>query len=403
MKLTAKHSELLQLLLWKLLTAMSFAYGCQPPTLKLTRFPGCPADPGSGWRSLQPVTEQQCAMLCAKQSWCAALSLDAASIADGIGQLGECRLFTAETALIGWNSSCGGQSGLASSDRLSSFQTEYLAARNVTVKRVHIPNNSVKIFAAFLQHQPAASSLIGCVAKCSELPACRGIVFNSSNCSLLTDYPLCRWFEQPPNSSELAVYEFHTVGTQQCFETVNLRVSDALSFDRLWAEYKTGFGTYHGNYFAGLEWLHARTSAQPSSNRFRVDLLYWNDTYIYAYYLNVLILAESTNYTVSEFTFEPGGGLHQNLFVDKNIQFQTRDRGLSTCSYGQNCAQMFQPQWHTCCHSSGPFGRYFNYPTALNVSAADRAKGIVWASNAPTNITDGHYYSFKQLEILMLT
>uniref|UniRef100_A0A1I8J9R4 SET domain-containing protein n=1 Tax=Macrostomum lignano TaxID=282301 RepID=A0A1I8J9R4_9PLAT len=263
----------------------------------------------------------------------------------------------------------------------------YLVDRNVTHKRVHIPSNSVKIIAAFLQHQPAVSSLVRCVDKCSEVPACRGIVFNSSNCSLLTDYPLCRWFEQPPNSSELAVYEFYTVGTQQCFETVNLRVSDALSFDRLWAEYKTGFGTYHGNYFAGLEWLHNRTSALPS-NRFRVDLLYWNDAYIYAYYLNVLIQAESTNYTISAYTYAPAGGLDDGLIQGLNRQFVTRDRGWSVCF--SNCAVQYeQPHWHACCHNSGPFGKYFNYPTALNVSAADRAKGIFWYRNAPTNITDG--------------
>uniref|UniRef100_A0A1I8J7L2 WSC domain-containing protein n=1 Tax=Macrostomum lignano TaxID=282301 RepID=A0A1I8J7L2_9PLAT len=321
---------------------------------------------------------------------------------------------------------------------------EYLAPRNVTHKRVHIPNNSVKIFAAFLQHQPAVSSLIGCVDKCSELLACRGIVFNSSNCSLLTDYPLCRWFEQPPNSSELTVYEFYTVGTRQCFETVNLRVSDALNFDRLWAEYKTGFGTYHSNYFAGLEWLHNRTSAQPNNNRFRVDLLYWNDTYIYAYYLNLLILAESTNYTVSNSTYAPAGGLGNCLFQGLNRQFVTRDRGWGNCGHNcavtyeqphwhgcchysgpfgkyfnyptalnfitrdrgwidcqHNCAVRYaQPHWHKCCHSSGPFCKYFNYPTALNVPVVDRAKGIVWAANAPKNITDGWYYSFKQLQLL---
>uniref|UniRef100_A0A1I8FHT4 RYDR_ITPR domain-containing protein n=1 Tax=Macrostomum lignano TaxID=282301 RepID=A0A1I8FHT4_9PLAT len=151
---------------------------------------------------------------------------------------------------------------------------EYLASRNVTHKRVHIPNNS-----------PAVSSLVGCVDKCSEVPACRGIVFKLQQLLSAHRLPRCA-LSSLRGSSELAVYEFHTVATQQCFETVNLRVSDALSFDRLWGR-----------------WLHTPDSAQPNNNRFRVDLLYWNDTYIYAYYLNVLILAESTNYMLSNFTF----------------------------------------------------------------------------------------------------
>uniref|UniRef100_A0A1I8IX12 Fibrinogen C-terminal domain-containing protein n=1 Tax=Macrostomum lignano TaxID=282301 RepID=A0A1I8IX12_9PLAT len=367
------------------------AVGCQ---FKLTSLAGCPSDPSSAQLTVQQSdNKQQCAMLCTKQSWCAALIFTAARV---------CQLFTAETVLLGWKASCGGQSALVFNDRLLSFHTEYLAARSVTRKRVYIPNNSAKIFATRLVPEPTVSTLIGCVAKCSATPStCRGILFNSSNCSLLNDYPLCRWFGQPPGSPEFAVYEFYTVLTQQCFETVNLRVSDALSFDRLWADYKAGFGTYHDNYFVGLEWLHTRTSAQPSNNRFRVDLLYWDDTYIYAYYVNIHILAESTNYTLSAYTFVPGGGLGNCLFGPFNMQFMTRDRGWSDCA--ANCAVVFLPHWHKCCHCSGPFGRYFNYPYALNVSAADRAKGIVWASNAPSNVTDGWYYSFKQLEILMLT
>uniref|UniRef100_A0A1I8HZX2 Fibrinogen C-terminal domain-containing protein n=1 Tax=Macrostomum lignano TaxID=282301 RepID=A0A1I8HZX2_9PLAT len=386
MKLNAKQSELLQLLLCQLLTAVSYAAVIDSSYDQVT---SGSVDIGSyvssGLLNATGLhTNSHCLMKCWATSCAVAIVKEAAIL--------ECRMLVINTAsepglsngsfvarefqleegVQIWKARDFEQQVLRGTD--SGRLLEYLAPRNVTHKRVHIPNNSVKIFAAFLQHQPAVSSLIGCVDKCSELLACRGIVFNSSNCSLLTDYPLCRWFEQPPNSSELAVYEFYTVGTRQCFETVNLRVSDALSFDRLWAEYKTGFGTYHSNYFAGLEWLHNRTSAQPSNNRFRVDLLYWNDTYIYAYYLNLLILAESTNYTVSNFTFAAAGGLGNCLFQGSNRQFVTRDRGWSEC---HNCAVRYeQPYWHGCCHNSGPFGKYFNYPTALNVSVADRAKGI---------------------------
>uniref|UniRef100_A0A1I8IFM3 Kinase n=2 Tax=Macrostomum lignano TaxID=282301 RepID=A0A1I8IFM3_9PLAT len=368
------------------------ASSCQQPLLKLTKSSGCAADPGSAQRSLQLSSKQQCAMSCARQTWCAALSTDEFDV---------CRLFTAETALLRWNASCRGQSAMVFGDRLGSFQADYLAARNMTRKWLLIPSNSAKIFAAWLLHQPAASSLTACVAKCSEVPACRGILFssNSSNCSLLTDYPLCRWFERPPSSSQL--YEFYTVRTQQCFETVNLRVSDALSFDRHWAEYRTGFGAYHSNYFAGLEWLHKRTGEQPSSNRFRVDLLYWNDTYIYAYYLNVVILSEIKNFTVAAYTYlsVSGGGLEDDLFAGPGAQFLTRDHGVSHCGSAVSCAEIYLPHWHGCCHRSGPFGKYFNYPTAVNVSAADRAKGIVCHWHYQVDVQHCKYISKERLAL----
>uniref|UniRef100_A0A1I8G8Y8 Fibrinogen C-terminal domain-containing protein n=1 Tax=Macrostomum lignano TaxID=282301 RepID=A0A1I8G8Y8_9PLAT len=410
MKLTTKQSELLQLLLCQLLTAVGTSAPRTASARTYNKLTSGSISIGNYVSSeLLNETGLQSNALCLWKCWatscavaivkeaeileCQMLVINTVSEPGLINSSFVARKIRLEPGVKIWKADDFEQQVLRGTD--SGRLLEYLASRNVTHKRVHIPNNSVKIFAEFLLHQPAVSSLVGCVDKCSEVPACRGIVFNSSNCSLLTDYPLCRWFEQPPGSSELAVYEFHTVATQQCFETVNLRVSDALSFDRLWAEYKTGFGTYHSNYFVGLEWLHNRTSAQPNNNRFRVDLLYWNDTYIYAYYLNVLILAESTNYMLSNFTFAAAGGLEDCLVKESNRQFVTRDRGSSNC--------IKTPHWHNCCHDSGPFGKYFNYPTALNVPVADRAKGIVWACNAPKNITDGWYYSFKQLEMLMLT
>ena len=149
-----------------------------------------------------------------------------------------------------------------------------------------------------------------------------------------------------------------------------------------------------------MQRLHNITSSLPVS-QLRVDLLFWNDTYIYARYSDFRILDESTNYTILK-TAIAKSTASAGCLATSNTPFMTRDRGWSYCgSWSRVCAEKYVPHWHTCCHCAGPFGKFYNYPDALKIPV--RATGISWSDNAPKNATyDVHYYSFKQLEMLLM-
>uniref|UniRef100_A0A1I8IQF3 Lipase_3 domain-containing protein n=1 Tax=Macrostomum lignano TaxID=282301 RepID=A0A1I8IQF3_9PLAT len=160
---------------------------------------------------------------------------------------------------------------------------------------------------------------------------CSGVVLNSTGCSLLTDAPLCRWYQWPTaNFSAENTFDYYCTTGGQCYETVTLRVSSAISFNRLWADFKTGFGAYHADYFVGMEWLH-RTTRNLTNSLMRIDLLYWNDVYIYARYKDFRILDESTRYTIQVLALNSESTAVASCLAPTNTPFMTRDRGTSRC------------------------------------------------------------------------
>ncbi|XP_011176615.3 ficolin-1-like [Zeugodacus cucurbitae] len=79
---------------------------------------------------------------------------------------------------------------------------------------------------------------------------------------------------------------------------IQRRVSDSVDFYRDWRAYKEGFGELAGNYWIGLEKLHALTSS--CQQELYIELQRFNGGSYYARYTEFLVGSESEGYPIQE-------------------------------------------------------------------------------------------------------
>lgn len=172
---------------------------------------------------------------------------------------------------------------------------------------------------------------------------------------------------------------------------VQQRESGALSFNRSWAEYRSGFGSVDaqgkGDYWLGNQNLHLLTN--QGENILKVELEDWEGG------------AASAEYTVRVGTEEDGYPLHVSAYsgdagdallmaasdgVSHNgMKFSTVDRDNDRSK--DNCAEMFGGGWwYNACQSANLNGVYYRGPYDPNTSSPYQTEnGVVWATFKPNN------------------
>ena len=75
------------------------------------------------------------------------------------------------------------------------------------------------------------------------------------------------------------------------------RVNGSVDFFRVWAEYKSGFGSLAGEYWLGLDKIHNLT--RSGKHRLRVDLEDFEGNTVYAEYDLFVVAGEGTKYKLS--------------------------------------------------------------------------------------------------------
>ena len=139
-------------------------------------------------------------------------------------------------------------------------------------------------------------------------------------------------------------------------------VDTHLSFNRPWAQFKAGFGTYTGNFWLGLEKIYQMTNS--GSYRFRIEVMTTTWKWFSAEYDSFSISPEGSQYTLSISGYSGDTG---DVMLDRrnngvgyllSMPFSTYDRNnRKNCAVAQGCGW-----WHNQCswiNPGGPF--YFHY------------------------------------------
>ncbi|KAK3744272.1 hypothetical protein QZH41_007992 [Actinostola sp. cb2023] len=185
-----------------------------------------------------------------------------------------------------------------------------------------------------------------------------------------------------PSPSRLCYVYCDMVTSGGGWTVIQKRLDGSVDFYRAWADYKRGFGNKLGEYWLGMDNIHALTSR--ASYRLRVDLEDFEGNTRYAEYDSFNVAYEAHNYRLTIGQYSGNGG--DSLTGHNNIQFSTKDRDND--AYSLSCATAYVGAWwYTKCHTSNLNGLYLNGVTKIY------AKGVVWRT------WKGYYYSLKRVEM----
>ncbi|KAL3864321.1 hypothetical protein ACJMK2_006012, partial [Sinanodonta woodiana] len=144
------------------------------------------------------------------------------------------------------------------------------------------------------------------------------------------------------------------------------RVDGSVNFDRLWTDYKSGFGNAATEYWLGLDSIHQLTS--QGDVILRVDLITAGppERSAYAVYSIFRVGDESSDYilTVDGYSGDAGDAMTYH----NGMKFTTTDNDNDL--YSDNCASVFHGAfWFQCCYYVNLNGLYV---------AADTLTGVIW-------------------------
>ena len=134
------------------------------------------------------------------------------------------------------------------------------------------------------------------------------------------------------------------------------RVDATVDFNRVWNEYKNGFGDMNGNFWLGLEKLH-KLAAPGKGAILRVDVKHmkYPNELKYAKYNTFEISNEADGYRLQIDGYSGTAG--DSMTHHNNKQFTTKDRDQD--AWHSNCAVTYQGAWwHSACHVSNLNGLY---------------------------------------------
>ncbi|XP_076000469.1 microfibril-associated glycoprotein 4-like [Genypterus blacodes] len=148
---------------------------------------------------------------------------------------------------------------------------------------------------------------------------------------------------------------------------IQRRMDGNINFYRGWDQYRTGFGQASGEYWLGLENIHALT--QQKTYEMRVEMEDFEGAKVYAHFTTFSVGTEQDGYTLTLDGFENGGaGTSMN---DDNVKkFSTFDKDQGT----HNCPKTYYGGWwYGACHSVNPNGLYLWGSSPYGI-------GINWSS-----------------------
>ncbi|XP_017029814.1 fibrinogen C domain-containing protein 1 isoform X1 [Drosophila kikkawai] len=169
------------------------------------------------------------------------------------------------------------------------------------------------------------------------------------------------------------------------------RSSDELNFERGWLDYKDGFGNLAGDFFIGLNKLHALTSS--AIHELRIVLEDFAGNVAYAGYSTFAIGSEKELYPLNllgrfQSDLTPSAG--DSLSYHAGAKFSTVDADNDNC-IDCSCAQKHKGAgWYNNCGTSNVLGQYFqqNYGRAGET-------GIFW------DTFQGKDYSLKRIRMMI--
>ncbi|XP_065360386.1 angiopoietin-related protein 7-like [Calliphora vicina] len=186
--------------------------------------------------------------------------------------------------------------------------------------------------------------------------------------------------------SFLAACDDHNEGGG--WTVIQRRINGSVDFYRGWSEYKDGFGNIDGEFFMGLDKLHALTTTlQPME--LMIQLQDFNDTLKYAKYDEFAVGNETENYKLIK-VGKYSGNAGDSFSYHQGFNFSTKDRDNDEDSTN-NCAEDKKGAWwYKSCMWSNLNGKYYNIP-----EPPKGERGICWSD------FNGYGYSMKFVQMMI--
>ncbi|XP_034655288.1 fibrinogen C domain-containing protein 1 isoform X2 [Drosophila subobscura] len=169
------------------------------------------------------------------------------------------------------------------------------------------------------------------------------------------------------------------------------RSSDEINFERGWLDYKDGFGNLAGDFFIGLNKLHALTSA--AIHELRIVFEDFDGHVAYAGYSTFAIGSERELYPLSllgRFQSELSPSAGDSLSYHAGAKFSTIDSDNDNC-LDCSCAQRYKGAgWFNNCGTSNIMGQYHQQ----NYAKAGES-GIFW------DTFQGKDYSLRRVRMMI--
>ncbi|XP_074543892.1 angiopoietin-related protein 4 [Halichoeres trimaculatus] len=195
---------------------------------------------------------------------------------------------------------------------------------------------------------------------------------------------------QPINAEPFKV--FCEMTTDGGWTVIQRRQDGSVDFDQLWQAYEKGFGSLNGEFWLGLEKMHA--IAKDGSYILNIKLADWSGD-VASIRLPFQLGGEETKYSLQireTRTFSP---LETSLGTDASsgLPFSTRDQDNDQKN-DTNCAKHLSGGWwFSNCGRSNLNGRYFQSPPPKQ--RHQRKQSIFWKT------WRGRYYPLKSSKIMI--
>ncbi|XP_062135334.1 fibrinogen-like protein 1 [Drosophila sulfurigaster albostrigata] len=165
---------------------------------------------------------------------------------------------------------------------------------------------------------------------------------------------------------------------------IQQRVGGNEDFNRDWATYRNGFGSYRSDFFLGLEKIHRINSLQR--HELYIHLVALNGSTYNARYDDFKISDEDNGYKLSLGKFS--GTVEENAMRHhENMKFTTFDRDNDNHKF--NCAERWHGGWwfDAChhCHLTGQYGLNTLYWWGSNPVRIQKAKMLIRPKEAMNN------------------
>ncbi|KAJ3595738.1 hypothetical protein NHX12_005041 [Muraenolepis orangiensis] len=173
---------------------------------------------------------------------------------------------------------------------------------------------------------------------------------------------------------------------------IQKRQDGSVDFDQLWQAYQKGFGNLNGEFWLGLENIHALT--KDGDHVLKVQFSDWKDE-SESVAMPFSVGAEDTKYALHIQPAGTTGNLESSLATDatSGLPFSTRDHDNDHKSDG-NCAKHLSGGWwFSNCGHSNLNGRYFQSPPPKQ--RHQRKQGVFWKS------WRGRYYPLKTTTMMV--
>ncbi|MBN3276461.1 ANGL4 protein, partial [Polyodon spathula] len=164
---------------------------------------------------------------------------------------------------------------------------------------------------------------------------------------------------------------------------IQRRQDGAVDFDQLWQAYKNGFGTLNGEFWLGLEQIHALS--KQGGYVLHVQLTDWNDQ-VQSLEYSFRLGGEESSYTLHLQEGSPGNLENALSTGSSGLPFSTRDRD-SDLKSDINCAKhLTGGWWFSSCGRANLNGKYFS---SVPRQRHARKQGMFWKT------WRGRYYPLK--------